>query len=190
MSISMNAQIEKTLTHIEQIYIGDKNPYWNITRDVGMFLHMMVSISQAKKVLEVGTSIGYSALFFADALQTVGGTLQTVESHNERFAIATKHFEMAGVGDTVQQIKGHAPEVLVDVKVDIDIAFFDATKYEHVSYVKAIESKLSDTAIVIADNCSSHEKDMNAYIEYMNAHENFESVLIPLGTGLLMSVKK
>ena len=164
----------------------DGNKYWNVSLDTAKFLYLIVLSLQAKSVLEVGTSNGFSAIWLASALEKTKGKLTTIESHQDRFDIAKENIKKAGVDKFVNQIRGHAPED-VPKETKYDLVFLDATKYEHLSYIETIIPLLNEGAIVITDNVISHQEELVPYVEWLNKSEQFDNVTIPLGTGLFYS---
>lgn len=185
----MDKAISHTLQTLHKQQQQSGNPTWNIDEPTGRFLASLVLAKQCKRVLEIGTSVGISALWFALALRETGGTLVTVESHDERFAEATNNFLKAGAEGIISQVKGHAPEVLDDIPGEFDLMFFDATKCEHLSYISALAPRLQHGGVVITDNIDSHADTLNVYRDAMEADEQFFTSHLPVGTGLLISVK-
>lgn len=183
----MNKQIQHIIDEIDTTR-KTNNLYWNIFPETGIFLNTLVRARAATHILEVGTSIGYSTLYLADAAMATGGHIYTIESHAERFLLATETFTKAGVTSYITQIKGHAPEVFSTLTETIDLVFLDATKQEHVSYVEAIIPALSQNALIISDNILSHKKEMAPFLAYMHEQPAFQNVVIPLGTGLMLSI--
>ena len=185
----MNEQVKNVIDKIDTLRVDGNTPYWNISFATGMYLHDLVITHKPKRILEIGTSIGYSGLFLGDALSTYNGHLYTIESHKDRFAIAKDHFTQAGLTPYITQISGHAPEVLTEITPFINMAFFDATKAEHISYINALEPLLHKEALVITDNVLSHKEDMKPFVDYMMNHTQFTSTIEDIGTGLLISKK-
>ncbi len=185
----MLSTIKQIIETIDQQY-RETNPYWMISPETGVLLNTLARARNATMILEVGTSIGYSALYLADAAAATGGQVITIESHAERFLQATNHFQQAAVNTIVTQIKGHAPEVFVDLPYTFDLVFLDATKQEHPLYVEALKGKLSPHALVISDNVISHAKEMQPFLNNMHADSAFQHSIIPIGTGLLLSIYK
>ncbi len=179
---SLIETLDKARTH-------EGNTTWNISRETGVFLHSLILAKQAKRVLEIGTSTGYSALWIIDALSHTGGKLTTIESHKERYALANNHFTEAGATDIVTAVLGHAPEILESIPGTFDLVFLDATKEEHVSYATALIDRLEWYGMIIADNMISHEKDLALYRTYMESQSTMQHSLIPIGSGLLVSIK-
>jgi len=185
----MENALETVIADLEALIHDTNNAFWNIPPLTAEFLQHVIFIRKPKRVLEIGTSNGYSALRMAQALSHSGGVLYTVESNDERFAMAAENFKKAGVGDTVQQIKGHAPEVLSSIEGIFDMIFLDATKMEYQSYVDFLYPKLSEGGIVVADNCISHCAELQNFLQFMKMSPLFKSVLLPFDNGVLFAQK-
>jgi XTP/dITP diphosphohydrolase len=190
-------RIEKKIREIEE-ESGIGNKYWICGRDTGRFLYENVLKEKPKVVLEFGTSIGYSALWIAKALMEIGegGRLFTVESHKERGDFAAKNFEEVGIESVVTLVRGHAPEVVTADKVleglIFDMAFFDSTKYEHLSYFDAVYPRLKKGGVIIVDNVISHGEGnmMRKFIDMMMSHHAMKSEIINIGDGVLLAQKR
>lgn len=183
----MNPKIQHVIDEID----ADRqqaNTHWNISPEAGAFLHELIIARNAQTIVEIGTSIGYSALYLADAARETGGTIYTIESHAERFATAAENFRKANVTDIITQIKGHAPEVFTDFEPNPDFVFLDATKMEHISYIDALLPLLQYPACIVTDNILSHPEEMNDFIQYMHAIPGSSHELQDIGTGLLVSI--
>ena len=185
----MDAKITTVLEKIEKDIAESKNATWNISREAGIFLNTLVRIKKPTRILEIGTSTGYSGIWLAEPLQEIHGELVTIESHDERFAIAAKRFKEAGLENIIQQIKGHAPEIFPKIEGTFDMMFFDATKTEHTSYFAACESRLEVNGIIVTDNIISHKDELAGYISMVQQKHNFQSSILPIGTGLMISLK-
>lgn len=177
----MNEAIKKTLQTLEKT----GKTYWIISRETGLFLNKLIRKHECKTVLEVGTSIGYSGIWIAEALSHTGGKLYTIESHDERFKKAKEHFNQAGVSKYITQLKGHAPDVAIPDM--FDLLFLDATKAEYVSYIKTFLFHMKKGSIIIADNALSHRKELKAYEEYIFNAKHLKSECIDIGTGIFVS---
>jgi len=171
----------------EQRVLNEENDYWIVSEEVGLLLRMLVLLKKPKVILEIGTSIGYSSLWLASALQE-GGKLITIESHAERFEIGEAFFEESGLQDKIVHIKHHAPECYKDIEENIDMVFSDAVKKGSISYVEELIPKLNNGALVVTDNINSHKEEMLPFLEYMNNNSAFVNSNLDIGTGLLLSV--
>ncbi len=164
-----------------------RDKFWNIGRDTAEFLHNLVLLRKFKKVLEIGTSNGYSGIVLGNALEKNNGKLITIESHAERFKMAEENFSKAKLEKTIIQIKGHAPEDIPADLNNLDLVFLDATKKEHLNYFNTLKDRLTPHGIIIGDNVQSHREKMKNYIEEVKHNSNFTTVELSLGTGLLVS---
>lgn len=203
----MDKKIKKLLNSLDRT----RSKFWNIPQETGLFLNQLIRNSNIKKILEIGTSNGVSAIWMAEALKEKAEKngrkksksasskthhLYTIESHFKlRFPLAAKNFRKAGLTPYITQILGHAPEVIPKKPKFFDLIFLDATKYEHLDYLKAIlprtrkSSTTHESSIIITDNALSHKKDLLPYFKKVKKLKNFETHLIKIGSGLLVSTR-
>jgi len=181
----MNQKIQTVLQEIENFSKENGNPYWIITHETGEFLNKLIRENNFKKVVEIGTSIGYSGIWIAEALSHTGGKLYTVESHEKRYQTAHENFTKVGVENLVIQLKGHAPDVPVNDM--IDLLFLDATKVEYISYLTAFLFHMKKGGLIIADNALTHEKELADYKKHIFNSPQLESQLLKIGNGLFFS---
>jgi predicted O-methyltransferase YrrM len=182
--------LELVLRKIEKE--NEKLDQWIVGPKTGHMLHWLVRVLEPDVALEIGTSVGYSGLWIASALQKNGrGHLWTIESHDERFEKARQHFEEAEMAEHITQLKGHAPEIFtqgLNMPEVIDFAFFDATKQEHQSYFDAIFPRMRSGGMIVVDNVRSHRfGHMEKFIEKTHANTKLKVVEIPVGDGLLIA---
>lgn len=165
---------------------------WIVGPETGRMLHWLIRVSEPEVVIEIGTSVAYSALWMASALEKNGkGKLWTVESHGERYERAQKNIAEAGLAHRIHQVKGHAPEVFLDtgeLPEQVDFVFLDATKMEHAAYFDVLTPRLKPEAFVVVDNVLSHRfGQMEKFIEALHANTKLRVVEIPVGDGLLIA---
>ncbi len=177
--------IQNVLNNLEINREENNNKYWTISPETGEFLHDLIIDRNIKKILEIGTSVGYSGLRFAKALRKTGGKLYTIESKKERYDMAAANFAEAGVEDTVQQLFGHAPDVKVPDM--FDMLFLDATKFEYKYYISTYLFHMKKGGIIVADNAISHSEDLKDYRDYIFDNPQLNSRLVEIGTGLFIS---
>lgn len=166
-----------------------RGEYWNVPYTTGEFLNRLIRIAGFRRILEIGTSNGYSGIFIADALRKNGGKLFTIESHRERYEEAAKNFTEAGLAGLINQIKGHAPEILSDLEGFFDMVFMDATKMEYLSYYKAIMPKIAEGGLLIADNCITHQGAVKDFLEYAENDPGATCAVLSMDNGLLLCLK-
>lgn len=177
----MKNEIKKTLGKLEQT----GKEFWIISRKTGEFINKLIRDNNIKIVLEVGTSIGYSGIWIAEALSHTKGKLYTIESHDERFKKAQENFKQAGLSDYITQLKGHAPDI--EIPDMFDLLFLDATKIEYVSYIKTFLFHMKKGGIIIADNAISHRDALKEYEQYIFNSPQLKSELLNIGSGLFIS---
>ncbi|MCC6643470.1 class I SAM-dependent methyltransferase [Candidatus Peregrinibacteria bacterium] len=184
--------------------------YWNVPAEVGEFFYKLIVKLRPKRLMEVGTSNGYSAIRMGLALkqnpaihvdgdagvgaQESAGKLFTIESHGGRFELAAANIRRAGLTDFVVQIKGHAPEIFhsdENLKVgNFDLLFFDGIKKQHVDFLEQGIGLLKDGGVLIADNVTSHWKDMEAFVRRVEEMGVFEGRTLEIGDGVYVGIKK
>ncbi|MFA5947509.1 MAG: class I SAM-dependent methyltransferase [Candidatus Gracilibacteria bacterium] len=183
----MDNKIKSLLLELEKT----SHIYWNIPRETGLFLNILAKTIKAKNILEIGTSNGYSGIFLAEAMSKTSGHLYTIESHKkERFYLAQKNFKTSGLSKYITQVLGHAPEAIPSHPKHFDMIFLDATKFEYIKYLEEIIPRTKKESIIIADNINSHRKSLLPYIKKIRSLKSFSTFLYPLGSGILVSVKK
>lgn len=178
----------------QEILIGleqTQKQFWNISRITAEFLTILIREENAKNVLEVGTSNGYSGIWLAKAVKQTGGHLTTIEFWDKRLDIAKENFKLCGVDDVVTTLKGSACDLLEELPEDyiIDLAFVDANKSEYIKYFELIDKHLKAGGIIACDNVLSHEAKCKPFIDAINSHPNYENVVLPLPAGLSIGRK-
>src|SRR5205823_9786153 len=117
----------------------------------GRFLELLVHASGARRVLELGTYSGYSALSMAAGLPP-GGRIDTCELDEERAAVASRYIGQSPYADRIAVHLGPALETIGRLEGEFDLAFFDADKPNYVNYYEAVLPRLSEGGIIAADN--------------------------------------
>jgi len=117
----------------------------------GRFLETLVWLSGARRILEIGTFTGYSALSMAAALPA-GGRLVTCELGAERAAVAQRHFDTSPWADRIEIRGGPALDTLAGLDGPFDLVFLDADKTNYRNYYEAVLPKLADHGLIVVDN--------------------------------------
>jgi predicted O-methyltransferase YrrM len=171
--------------------------FWNVPRTTAEFLFALASMPEVKKVLEIGTSNGYSGIFLSSALSHKEGLLYTVESHRGRFEKAAENFVAANLKKYVEQIYGHAPEVFLEGgplagERDFDLAFIDATKNEYGGYLGEVLPRMRPGGLIVADNCVSHRGELDGFfemVERLAVEGKAKNTLLKVDNGLMLVSK-
>jgi predicted O-methyltransferase YrrM len=163
---------------------------WQIPRVEGEFLYQIVLASQAKLIVEIGTSYGFSGLFWAAALQQTGGTLHTIDISQKKYDASRKHFERAGVAGCIVNHLGDALVELPKIAGPIDIAFIDGSdKHSSEQYFELIWPKLRVGGSVLTDNTKTHPADLADFIRFARSRTDATSIDVPIGNGVEWTVK-
>lgn len=155
----------------------------------GRLIYVLALSKVAKNIVEIGTSHGYSTLWLASAAKATGGVVVTCDANPERIAAARRNFADAGLADVIKILEGDARETLRDRDEPVDLVFIDAEKSYYETYFDVVYQRLVKGGMVIADNVLSHQDELEDYILYVENHPNLESVMVPIGRGLEISVK-
>ncbi len=182
----MKTELKSTLEELEKT----AEEFWNISRQTGNFMNMLIKASDAKKVLEIGTSNGYSALWLASALKNTNGHLTTIEFWEKRQCLAKKYIENCGLSDYVTFKTGRACDIIKnEIKEIFDLIFMDANKQEYLSYFEAVHPILRKGGIILADNITSHYKKAEPFVEAISNNPGYQAQILDLPDGLLMAYK-
>lgn len=166
-----------------------QHDFWNVSRASANFLNMLIKISGAKEVIEVGTSNGYSGIWIAKALKETGGNLTTIEYYEKRIVLAQENFKKCEVDDIITIKQGSACEVLEELEGIYDFAFIDANKSEYIKYFDIINPKLKKGGIIAADNITSHPEKVAPFVEKIKSDPNYQVEILDLPAGMLIGYK-
>ena len=158
----------------------------------GAFLSFLVTMTGAKRVVEVGTFTGWSAIAMARALPP-GGSLVSCDINEETTAVARRYAEEAGVADRIEFRLGPGVETLATLEGPFDLAFIDADKGGYVDYYESILPKLAPDGVIAADNTlfgADPDGETSAQMTRFNEHvvhdDRVETVLLPFREGLTL----
>src|SRR5262245_52466223 len=115
----------------------------NITRDTGRLLWILVRGMRAPRVLEVGTSNGFSTIWLADAARAVDGRVTTLEFNPDKVALARSNLARAGVDAVVDVIEGKAADSIARLPGPFDLVFLDADRASYLQYLELVVPKLA-----------------------------------------------
>jgi predicted O-methyltransferase YrrM len=155
----------------------------------GQVLAEEIRKAKPKRVLEVGTLIGYSAILMGKELDE-SAQIITIEIHAEEAKTAQENIRKAEIPPKVEVITGDAIQVIPKLKGIFDFAFIDAEKTEYIDYLRLAEDKLRKGTVIVADNAGIFAKQMRDYLDYVRASGNYSSKYVQVGVdGLEISVK-
>ncbi len=144
----------------------------------------------AARVLELGTSNGYSTIWLADAAKACGGTLTSVEIDPARSAQAAENLRRAGLDAFAELCVADAGAYLAgSPDAAWELIFLDAERPEYVGYWPDLVRTLSAGGMLVVDNVISHADEVAAFRELAEHDHRFTDVLVPIGAGALLAVK-
>jgi predicted O-methyltransferase YrrM len=164
-------------TVLKEIEAAAGRRHWPIVgTDKGRLLAETVRDKRPRRILEVGTLVGYSAILMSAELPA-GGAITCVEVSEKNAALARRHFEQAGVADRITIVVGPGIEVIPTLAGPFDLMFIDAAKDEYLDYLKAAEPILAPDAVVVADNVGVFRGAVAGYLDYVRTGGRYETVV-------------
>ncbi|MCU4639044.1 O-methyltransferase [Acinetobacter courvalinii] len=165
--------------------------YRNIEAESAKLLAMLIRCQQSKRILEIGTSTGYSTLWLAEAAQAVGGKVQTLEIDSLRSAQAKKYAEEFELVQHIDFWIGDAADFLAQASQPFDFILLDAERGNYVSYWADLKRLLQTSgSTLVIDNVISHAAEVKSFLELIKQDEDYMSTILPIGAGLCMVVLK
>ncbi len=186
-----NSDREKAiLSVIEDVGMNQRRGGMSVPAEDGRLLRIITESLGARHVVELGTSVGYSGLWFCMALERTGGKLTTFDIDEGRAAKARENFGRAGVSNRVTIIIGDAHEQVKKVKEPIDLLFLDADKEGYADYLKQLLPLVRPGGLVVAHNMDRRMADP-AYVKAITTNPELETVFVNVdGSGISISLKK
>ena len=162
---------------------------WQIPFEEGELLYQIALSCHARKIVEVGTSYGFSGLWWGAALQQNGGQLHTIDKSEKKYDASRLNFERAGLSGHVVNYLGDAMDVLGKIDGPIDLAFIDADKPATQAYFDLIWPKIRSGGAVITDNMTTHREQMAEYQKHLRSLPHASSIEINVGNGIEWTIK-
>ncbi len=163
---------------------------WSLPREDARFLYLLARLGRFQRMLEVGTSIGYSTLHLALAASHHHGHVTTIDASTARQAQAAEHLGEARLSEVVTLLSGDALSVLASLRdqgQSYDFIFLDARKSEYVAYLAYAEQMLPAGAVLLADNTRSHREQMADFIERITVSPAWETSDLDTPNGFLLA---
>ncbi len=181
---------KKILSVLEEMRRAGSRGMANVPREDGRLLRLLTETVGAKHVVEIGTSNGYSAIWFCLALRTTGGKLTTHEIDKRRAAMARENFQRAGVDGIATVVEGDAHETVRRLKEPIDLLFLDADKPGYIDYLKKLLPLVRPGGLVVAHNMSPGQADPR-YVKAITTDPDLETIFLHMqGAGVGVTLKK
>jgi len=169
-----------------------------ITKETGELLNMILRLKNAKNMLEVGMSTGYSTIWCAEAISVQSGKIITIEQNPSKIKRAKENFQKAGVTDTITIKEGLAMQVLTELSLQqrykdfFDFVLIDADKENVKEYFDLIFPMVSAGGVIVTDNMLYPEKfrqDMKKFSDYLRENPKLRTITSPIGNGEEITIK-
>lgn len=181
---------KKILGVLNDMFQNQRRGMMNVSPADGRLLRLLTEAVGAKHVVEIGTSNGYSGIWFCLALRTTGGKLTTHDIDEGRASLARENFKRAGVADIVTLVMGDAHETVKKLKEPIDILFLDADKPGYIDYLNKLLPLVRPGGLILAHN-TSMGRQMQDYITAITTNPNLDTLFVDReGAGIGVTLKK
>lgn len=192
------------LDTLEKEALADYVPI--IRKDMQTFLKTFLALKKPKRILEVGTAVGFSALLMCE-YSVPDVHITTIENYDKRIPVARANFARAGRESQITLIEGDAQDVLKTLEGSFDFIFMDAAKGQYIHFLPDLLRLLEKDGVLISDNVlqdgdiiESHyaverrnrtiHKRMREYLYTLTHHEQLITSVLPVGDGITLSVKR
>ena len=202
--LSLDKDSSPLVRTIEQEAIRDYVPI--IRKESQSLLRVLLKIKKPGQVLEVGTAIGFSAILMGECLPE-SSHLTTIEKYEKRIPVAKENFKRAGMDDKITLLEGDAVEILKGLEGPYDFIFMDAAKGQYIHFLPEVLRLLAPGGILVSDNVlqdgdvvesryavvrrnrTIHSR-MRDYLWTLKHMEGLETMVLPIGDGMTVSVKE
>ncbi len=178
----------KILKAIDDI-VRQQGRRMNVPSADGRLLRTLVESLDAKRVVEIGTSNGISAIWMAIALRKTGGHLITHEIDPDTAAVARENFATAGVTELITVVEGNAHETVTKLEGPIDLVFIDADKEGYLDYFEKLLPLVRPGGMLCAHNMNVRQAD-SAFVKAITTNPEVETLFYMQGGGMSISMKK
>lgn len=190
MAQSHHPARQQVLDHLAKMRATEKG-MMNVTPAEGQYLSELVKKLEAKRVLEIGTSNGYSGIWFALGLRETGGKLLTLDVDEGRRSLALRNFKATGVDDIVESRLGNALKILPTLQGPFDLVFIDAWKPDYKKYLDLTLPMVRPGGVIAAHNVDSHPQEMQDFLQAIKTDARLKTEFVKAGpSGLSISYKK
>lgn len=176
-----------------------------IRKSMQSLLKFLLAYGKPKNILEVGTAVGFSALLMSE-YGPAGCHITTIEKYEKRIPQARENFRRAGKEDSITLLEGDAAQILKSLDERFDMIFMDAAKGQYLAFLPDVLRLLSPGGLLVSDNVlqegdiiesrfavtrrnrTIHAR-MREYLYEITHHPQLDTVVLPVGDGVTLSVK-
>ena len=189
-------EIQERMNYLFEIDKNDRNDgtprlerLRQIPPDTGKFIALLLASAPVGKIIEIGTSAGYSSMWLGLACRETNRKLHTFELLEEKIKLAKETFDSTGLNDVITLVEGDAIKNLETFN-DIAFCFLDCEKSMYFECYEKIIPKLVKGGILIADNAINHYEALKPMIDLAINDERVDTVVVPIGKGELLCRKR
>ena len=185
----------------KETYLKVLNPRMLSGHLQGRFLSIITKLIKPKKILEIGTYTGYSAICMAEGL-VENGIIHTIDINEELVSIQNKYFKKSKCNNSITQHVGDARNIIKNINEEFDVVFLDADKENYIEYYELVIEKVKKGGLIIADNVLwtgkvvEPDKDDDELTQYLidfnkmiNEDDRVENIILPIRDGLNIILK-
>lgn len=201
---SFNTDYDEVLTSLRRE--AEKNNVPIIRQESAEFIKLLLLMNRPKKVLEIGTAVGFSAVFMSRFLED-GAHITTIENYPPRIEQARRNISAAHADGVITLLEGDAMELLPTLSEKYDFVFMDAAKGQYAAYLEAVMSLVKQGSIILCDNVlqdgdvlesrfavarrnrTIHTR-MREYLYAIKHDDRLETAILRIGDGMSLSVVK
>jgi len=184
-----NEQEKKILSVLEDMDQNQRRGMMNVPQEDGRILRLLTEAAGARHVVEIGTSNGYSGIWFCLALRTTGGKLTTHDIDEGRASLARENFKRAGVDNMITLVMGDAHETVTRIKEPIDVLFIDADKEGYADYLEKLLPLVRPGGLILGHNVNMGSQ-LQDFIKAITTDPNLETIFLGQGQDLSVTLKK
>jgi len=183
---------------LESLSSGRDDIQPSVEPELGKFLGLVIRLTNAKKVLEIGSGVGYSALWLGEGVKITGGRVVTVDNHERTHKEVVKNITNAGLDNWVEKKLGNAEDIIETLGGDWDLIFQDAGKYLYpLLHNKIVDLTRTGGLIIADDTMFKMNPDvrkglgdhMDKYNKMVFADSRLYSTILSVGHGVTISMK-
>ena len=191
-------EMQSTLEKSKKSNIPPEDRMLAITKETGELLNMILRLKNAKNMLEIGMSTGYSTIWCAEVIAAQSGKIITIEQNPNKIKRAKKNFQKAGISDTIIIKEGLAMQILTKLSLEqkyrdfFDFVLIDADKENVIEYFDLIFSMVKIGGVIVTDNMLYPERfrqDMKKFSDYLKGNPKLHTITSPIGNGEEITVK-
>jgi predicted O-methyltransferase YrrM len=161
----------------------------NVEPETAELLGVLIRATGARRILELGTSNGYSTIWLADAAESTGGSVLSVDVDASRTALARQSLSGAGLEDRAELRTEDAAETLArSADCEWELVFLDAERPAYPGYLPDLMRTLAPGGLLAVDNVRSHEHELVEFTALIEAEPALTQTIVPVGAGLRLAV--